>query len=80
MKYIQKRKGVRVYESLLKYIDINHKLFAICKQFQPGKYTVKAINEKGSYESVIAVCRTKKVAKEIIEQDLKGVVSELQRS
>ena len=74
MKTIRKRKGVRVYQCLLKYIDTNHKLFIICKGFEPGKFTVKAVNENGTYESVVAVCRIKKVAKEIIEQDLKGVL------
>ena len=77
MKQIQKRKGVRVLTSMLKYIDDKHKLFSICKGFEPGKYTVKAVNGKGTYESVLAVCNTKKGAIEVIKQDLQGEIIEI---
>lgn len=51
----------------------------ICPGFEPGKYAIKAIRyNKGlmTYESVIAVCKSKRIAKEIIEQDLKGTLYE----
>lgn len=74
---INQRKGVQVMPYSLQYIRPDQKDFSICTGFMPGKYTVKAIAwNKGTvtYESVIAVCNTKKAAKEIIEQDLKGII------
>ncbi|HXB41245.1 MAG TPA: hypothetical protein VNZ49_11935 [Bacteroidia bacterium] len=77
MKQIKKRKDVRVLEYMLSYVPADHTLFSICKGFEPGKFTVKAVNEKGTSESVIAVCPTRKTAKEIIEQDLNGNIINL---
>lgn len=74
MKEIKHTKGVRVLGYSLRYIQGNHELFSISKGFAPGKFTIVAVNGKGTYESVIAVCSTKKMAREIIEQDLNGKV------
>lgn len=75
MQHIKPRKGVRVFKYLLSYIDEGHRLFSICKQFEPGKYAVKAINSKETSETVVAVCKTKKLAREIIESDLQGRIN-----
>ncbi|MBP7808630.1 MAG: hypothetical protein KA163_05020 [Bacteroidia bacterium] len=72
MKQIKPRKGVRILNYLLQYLSKDHKLFFICKDFEPGKYAVKAVNEKGSSETVVAVCNKRKLAREIITQDLEG--------
>lgn len=74
MKEIKQRRGVRVLGYSLQYIQGKHALFSISKGFMPGKFTITAVNSKGTYESVIAVCNTKKLAKEIIEHDLNGKV------
>lgn len=74
---ITPRKGTQIMSYSMQYESNDQKEFMICTSFMPGKYAVKAIRyNKGcvTYESIIAVCNTKKAAKEIIEQDLKGIV------
>lgn len=74
MKRIKERKGVRVLNYLLQYVDKDHRLFCICKGFQPGKYAVKAVNAKRTSETVVAVCNKRKLAREIITDDLQGTI------
>lgn len=74
MKQIKPRKGVRVLNYLLQYVNADHKSFCICRDFQPGKYAVKAVNAKRTSEAVVAVCNKKKLAREIITKDLEGTI------
>lgn len=69
---IKEKTGVRIYYYLLSYLKSGHKEFIICKGFQPGSYAIKATNKQRTSETVIAVCKTRKLAKEIILNELKG--------
>ena len=70
---IKPRKGMRLLSSTLDYIPNTHKYFAICNEFERNKYAIKAMTEKGS-ETVIAVCKSKQMAKDIIINELNGII------
>lgn len=79
MKAITKRKGVFPHAFTLNYVPESHKLFSICMEFMNKKFTIKAVNEQGSSETVVCVCNTKNQAIQVIEKDLNGEVYEPMR-